>query len=136
MQAIHRALFLGAALLAGTAVADDITGAKHILCSVQEVNLCISSGECVEVLPENLAIPHFVEIDVKAKKLATTAASGENRETIALNVIRENGLLVMHGIEEGRAFSLLIRETTGWASFASAAEERGVVVFGICTPDD
>jgi len=136
MKAIQRAIFLGATLLAGTAVADDLTGARHILCSVQEVSLCISTGACAAALAENLEIPQFIEIDVKAKKLSTTAASGQNRETVAGTVTREGGLLVMQGFEAGRAFSLLIREATGWASFAAAGDERGVVVFGVCTPDD
>jgi hypothetical protein len=40
----------------------------------------------------------------------------------------------MQGIEAGRAFSLIIEESTGQATFASAAHERGVIVFAACTP--
>jgi len=135
MQPIIRTSLLGVALFAGTVVADDLAGTKHILCSTHEVNVCVAGGECTRVLPEDLNIPLFIEIDVKARKLATTAASGENRETIAQTLTREGGQLVMQGSEAGRAFSLLIQESTGWASFASVADERGVVVFAACTPN-
>jgi hypothetical protein len=47
---------------------------------------------------------------------------------------RENGQIVLQGHEQGRAFSLVISETSGQASFASAGEARGVVVFAACTP--
>jgi hypothetical protein len=47
---------------------------------------------------------------------------------------RDGGQLILQGVEAGRAWSLFIHETTGWATFAAAAEGRSVSVFGACTP--
>ena len=65
---------------------------------------------------------------------STTEVSGENRTTAIKNVEREGNMLLLQGAESGRAFSFAIHEVTGMASIAVAAEDRGVLVFGACTP--
>ena len=84
--------------------------------------------------PAELNIPRFIEVDVKARTLSTTAASGENRQTRVTSVESPDGQLVLQGYDNGRAFSLLIPELSGMASFASVGDERSVVVFAACTP--
>lgn len=122
------------ALLSGTAIADDLTGADRLLCSTTQATACGMAAECASLPPAELNIPQFVLVDVAKKTLSTTAASGENRTTPAQTVRREEGQIVLQGYENGRAFSLVIQEATGRASFASAAESRGVMVFAACTP--
>jgi hypothetical protein len=79
-------------------------------------------------------MPQFVVVDLPGKRLATTASSGENRSTPLQTIRRAAGLVIVQGHEAGRAFSLLIDELTGRASFASAADSRTVTVFAACTP--
>jgi hypothetical protein len=88
---------------------------------------------CAEVLP-GTSHPRFIRIDAKTGKLSTTAASNEARETVAASVSRADGLLTLQGVESGRVYSLFIQESTGQATFASAAEGRTVSVFAACTP--
>jgi hypothetical protein len=125
---------LFAAAFAGPAVADDLAGADRILCSTLRVTACVADADCASLPPADLNIPQFVQVDVKGKELSTTPASGENRKTPVQLVRREHGQIVLQGYENGRAFSLVIQETTGRAAFASAADARGVVVFAACTP--
>jgi len=123
-----------AVFLAGPALADDLSGSDRFLCSTLQATVCFADGECAVLTPEELNIPRFIEVDLKKKELATTAASGENRRTPAETVRRVGQDIFLQGYEAGRAFSLLIQETTGQASFASVAEERSAVVFAACTP--
>jgi len=128
------AIALAAALSAGSAAADPLGDARNILCTVLDTHVCVEAAGCVDVLAEELNIPRFIQVDTRAKKLSTTEASGENRETTVDAVQRDAGQITLQGVESGRAFSLFISESTGLATFASAAEGRSVAVFGICTP--
>lgn len=128
-------VFLLLSLLLGlSASADDIRGADRILCSTLQASVCFPDDGCAMVPASALNIPQFINVDVRGKTLSTTAASGENRQTPVSSVERRDGLLVMHGYEHGRAFTLLVPEMSGQASFASASEDRSVVVFAACTP--
>jgi len=114
--------------------ADDLTGVDRILCTAVQVTVCQESGDCVIDLPWNVNVPQFIEVDLGAKKMSTTKASGENRATPIEHLRREGGMIVLQGFERGRAFSFVISEATGAVSVAVAAEDRTVAVFGACTP--
>ena len=47
---------------------------------------------------------------------------------------RENGVIVIQGMELGRAFSIVVSENLGSMSASIAAEDLTVSVFGACTP--
>ena len=132
---LHAAMLAAAVCSVGApAMADDLTGADRFLCSTLQATVCLADGECAVLSPADLNIPQFLEVDLEKKHLATTAASGENRRTPAETVRRVGQDIFLQGYEAGRAFSLLIQETTGQAAFASVAEDRSVVVFAACTP--
>lgn len=114
--------------------ADDLTGAGKILCTCVQATRCLEGGDCSIDLPWNMNIPQFIEIDLTAKRLSTTQASGENRSTVADVLRREKGKIVLQGLENGRAFSLFIDEVSGMLSAAVAADGQAVAVFGACTP--
>jgi hypothetical protein len=134
MNTILKTAMLGAVLIASSAPADDVSGSKRILCSIQDVNVCESDASCTAALAAELNIPQFIEIDTKTGMLATTAASGESRETAASQVSRSDDHLLIHGDQSGRVYSLLIQESTGQASFASVADGDAVIIFAACTP--
>ena len=138
MKRITWVLLTAALALSGTslAAADDITGSSRILCTAVQATRCDEEGDCYQDLPWNLNVPQFIQIDLNAKRLSTTKASGENRSTPIEVLKREAGLIVLQGFERGRAFSFVIAEATGMASVAVAAEGRAVVVFGACTTDN
>jgi hypothetical protein len=84
--------------------------------------------------PFDIDIPQFVEVDLKRKLLSTTKASGENRTTVILNLKRNDGYIFMQGVQSERAFSMVLREPTGFVSIAIAMEGITIGVFGSCTP--
>jgi len=118
---------------APAARADDLTGASRFLCSVVSVGRCDVDG-CTDDTPEGTLIPQFVIVDLGAKLLSTTPASGENRSTPIESLRREGGLVVLQGLENGRAFSFVVAEKSGSASVAIAREELVLAVSAVCTP--
>ena len=128
------ALILPALALPSAASADDLTGQQELLCTAVQVNVCNDDGECTSDQPWNLNIPQFIEVNLKDKKLSTTKASGENRSTPVKNLERADGLIVVQGFENGRAFSFVITEKTGMLVASVAREGKVVAVFGACTP--
>ena len=114
--------------------ADDLTGSDRFLCVPVQAAVCVEDGECAVDLPWNLNIPQFIEVDLEEKRLATTMASGLNRETPIEHLRRSDGTIVFHGFEMGRAFSWVIDEATGHVTAAVATDGLAVSVFGACTP--
>jgi hypothetical protein len=121
-------------VVAGPALADDLTGADLILCSSSQATACSAEGGCESAPPQTWNIPLFIEIDLTAKTLGTTEASGENRTTPIKNLERNEGRIVLQGYERGRAFSFVIDEPSGLATVAVARDGLTVSVFGACTP--
>ena len=116
------------------AQADDLTGADNLVCAAMTVVACWEDGVCVEGLPEDLNVPQFIEIDLEAKLIQTTAASGENRVTPIEHLDSEEGMIALQGYEFGRGFTFVIDEKTGRATVAIATRGSAVIVFGSCTP--
>jgi hypothetical protein len=124
---------IGAALLA-PARADDLTGVDRFLCSAGSVSVCCDDGQCASGAAAELDLPQFIEVDVTAKRVSTTKASGLNRTTPIDNLKRVDGLIIMQGVENKRAYSISINEKTGELAAAIAAPACSVTAFGICTP--
>jgi hypothetical protein len=134
---LKRPLIVFALLLAvpGAAVwADDLTGHSKFLCAAVQATECREGGECVTDQPWDLNIPEFIEVDLDAKRLSTTQASGQNRTTAIEHLSRADGFIVLQGFEMGRAFSFVMAEQTGRATVAVATGGRAVAVFAACTP--
>lgn len=114
--------------------ADDLTGSSEMLCTVAQATRCYDDGECATGPPWKWNIPQFIVIDLEEGQLRTTKASGENRATPINNIERDDGQIFLQGVEAQRAFSLVIDERTGMASFAVAMDGMAVAAFGACTP--
>ena len=124
---------IGAALVV-PARADDLTGAAKFLCSAGSASVCCDDGQCASGAADELDLPQFIEVDLTAKRVSTTKASGLNRTTPIDILRRVDGLIIMQGVENMRAYSISINEKTGELAAAIAAPECSVTAFGICTP--
>ena len=113
---------------------DELTGSDRFLCAAAETTQCFAEGDCHSAPPWQLNIPQFIEVDLAAKTLATTEASGENRSTPIKNLEREGGYIYLQGVERQRAFSFVIAEEDGFASIAVARDGLVVAIFAVCTP--
>ena len=134
MRTSKLAVFLLAA--AGTAAAENVEGVNDLICATGQAQICFETDECYAATPWELAVPDFILVDVKKKTISTTKGSGEKRSTEASRVVREEGMIMMQGIEDGRAFSFVIHESTGRLTAAIARDGFSVTVFGACTDSD
>ena len=120
-------------LVASAAFADNIENTDRLLCSTSRIIVCFEDGECIDAHPWELNIPQFVVIDTKKMTLSTTKASGENRVTPIRTLKRDNGKMIMQGIEQERAFGFVIDEASGLLTASVARDGLAVSVFGACT---
>jgi hypothetical protein len=127
-------LSLTALVLVGPAWADDLTGVQKFLCSATTASACCDDGQCASGTAMEVNVPQFIEIDLAAKRVSTTKASGMNRTSPIESMKREDGQILIHGDDSGRAYSFVIVEHTGELSAAIAAAGCNVSVFGACTP--
>ena len=121
-------------LIAPASWADDVTKANRILCTAIQATSCNEETDCVTDTPASFNVPQFIEIDLVAKLLSTTKAAEEQRQSPIRTLTREDGLIVVQGLELGRAYSLVINESTGRLSAGVARDGITVSVFGACTP--
>jgi hypothetical protein len=116
-------------------MADDLTGASRLLCtSVQATSCNDDGGDCVTDVPWVFNVPQFIEVDLGQKMLRTTKASDDARQSPINSMTRADGMIVLQGLELGRAFSFVINEKSGRLSAAVARDGITVAVFGACTP--
>ena len=120
-------------LVASAAFADNVENSDRILCSTARVVICFEHAECMEMPAWEVNIPQFVIVDEKKLTISTTKASDENRSTPIRTLQREEGLIVFQGLEDGRAFSVVIDEATGILTAAISRDGTSVSVFGACT---
>lgn len=125
------------ALAACTAAyADDITDKDQILCSTSKVMLCVEDGLCFEISVLDADVPQFLIIDTKKKMISTTEVSGDKRESPVANMSRVDGRIFLQGVENNRAYSILIEEEFGRFSAAVARDGITISAFGACTDAD
>ena len=123
-------------LCSGAVFADDVTGSDSLLCYGLSAARCEAGEACEAVEPWKLNLPDFVKLDLKGKRLQTTAASNDPRETPLQTVQRNNGTILIQGTQGERAFSWLITETSGEGTLSVAGVGQGVTVFTVCTAVD
>ena len=127
------AVLLSGATIAGMASADSVFDVDEMVCAAGQVQICLENDTCYAASAAELAIPDFVIIDTKGKKISTTRASGENRSTSFTSFSRTGGAIFLQGMESGRAFSFVIDELTGRMTVAVSRNGLSVTVFGACT---
>ena len=134
---MKKMLVFGLGLLAGSAAtAENLADVDEMICSVAQVQICLESGECYRADPADLSISDFVVIDTDAKTVSTTKSSELDRSTEFGRVEKEDGLIFLQGIEDGRAFSFVIDEATGRMTIAVSRDGFSVSVFGACANTD
>ena len=122
---------LAAALcvVAAPSLAADFDGTKPLICASIEAHDCGLGMTCERAIPEDLNVPQFIRLDFTAKTM-----SARGRSTSMQSSTRSNGMLIVQGFENSRAFSITISEQNGKLVGAIAADEEGFMIFGACTP--
>jgi hypothetical protein len=116
------------------AQADNLAGTERFLCASTQVTICDASGDCDSGPPSLWNMPSFIQVDLAKKTLSTPPASAEQRRSPFTHLTRDKGRIFIQAMENGRAFSLVIAEETGFATMALALDGSTVSAFAACTP--
>jgi hypothetical protein len=117
------------ATVAAPALAAGIDGSRSLLCSTVEANDCASGTARVRGLPQDIDVPPFVKLDFAGRTI-----SARGRTSAIQRAARLNGMLIVQGSENSRAFSITVSESTGKLVGAIAGDGEAFVLFGACSP--
>ena len=87
-------------------------------------------GACNRRTAEEVNLPQFIHVDLKAK----LAAADGSRSAPIPQIDQTGGRTILHGGQVGRAWSMVIEGDTGKLSAGVVEREGAFVVFGACTP--
>lgn len=120
-------------LLAPTTVsAAAVDGSRPFLCAINTIMECDGTGQCQRHMAlEHPDFPSFLRIDVGRRLITDSQNDGRKTEIKATS--RLDGRLILHGGENGRAWSATIAEDTGRMSAGVIAEDFTFALFGACT---
>lgn len=128
--ALALTLALGVPAAPGTAASFD--GSVPLICAAIEIMECGSGGECHRRTAESVNLPRFIKLDFARKTI--TGAGADERTAPMHSFERTDGRIIMHGGQEGRAWSLVIDGGTGNMSAGVVDHDFAFLVFGACTP--
>ncbi len=116
-----------------TSTAGDFDGSRPLICAVMEDFDCIPGDECLSGTAESINIPQFLKIDFEKKVITGKRGDGQVLSTTVKNMERVDGKMILQGIQNGKAWSMVITEATGKMTVTAADDQVGFVVFGACT---
>jgi hypothetical protein len=115
-------------------LAADFDGSKPLLCAVIETIECTPDGEVLRGEAESIDMPPFLKIDFKKKTISGTLEDGTVRTTEIKGMEQTDGNLILQGVQNGKAWNMVIGEANGKATIAASGNQVGFVVFGACIP--
>ncbi len=121
-------------ILPASSIAGDFDGSKPLICSTMEAIQCIPGELCNRVKPEDINFPLFLKVNFKDKTISGLRKDGELLSTNIKTMERENGNLIMQGIQNGKAWSMIITEATGKMDLTVSGDQIGFIVFGASIP--
>jgi hypothetical protein len=123
------ALLLAVAVLFGAV--EVMAADKDIrTCALSRAIECVPDEGCMEWTIQQMELPRFVRIDLKAKTI-TSLDKEVHRVTKIATVERLKGLVVLHGTEL-RGWNLTMAEESGDFTLTAAGDDEGFIVFGSC----
>lgn len=99
-------------------------------CALTKAFECTSANGCRESTVQEMALPRFILIDLKAK-IIKSLDKDITRETRFKEMDRLDGLLVLHGTEQ-RGWSLALGEKSNDLTLTASGDGESFVVFGSC----
>jgi hypothetical protein len=120
-------------LMAPAVFAENVQESERIVCATSTAALCVETGDCFRIMPDEIDLPRFIVVDTRKRTLSTTKLSVRPRKTEIENLSREGGRILMQGTEQGRVYSLSIEEDIGLLTGVMAKDGVTLSVFGDCT---
>jgi hypothetical protein len=113
--------------------ASDSDRSAPLLCAVTKVVDCGATGDCYDVMPEEVNISSFIKIDFAKKKVDEVGKGDNLRTTTFKNFEQMEGKTIIQGAEHGRAWSILVSDTEGTMSATVTDDGYVFTIFGACT---
>ena len=107
-------------------------GSAPMLCAITAASECTADGKCERSAPqEGNNLPTFMRVDVKGKVLRADDGSGRKTDIKASSVVDDQ--LMLQGIENGKAWSMVIKSETGKWGGSVVEDDGSFALFGACT---
>jgi len=108
-------------------------GSAPMLCAVTSMSECTADGKCERSAPQDGSnnLPTFLRVDVKGGAL--NANDGSGRKTAIRSSTVVDGLLMLQGYENGKAWNMVIGTQTGRWGGSIVEDDGSFAVFGACT---
>ena len=114
------------------AAAGKYDGKTPMLCAVTAINECTADGKCERSAPQQgNNLPTFLRVDVKGRSLGGDDGNGRKTEIKAASVVDDQ--LMLQGIENGKAWSMVIGSETGRWGGSVVEDDGSFALFGACT---
>ena len=114
------------------AAAGRYDGSAPMLCAVTAINECTADGKCERSAPQQANnLPTFLRVNVKGRTLNADDGSGRKTEIKASGVV--DGQLMLQGIENGKAWNMVIGSETGRWGGSVVEDDGSFALFGSCT---
>lgn len=106
---------------------------EPLLCVPLKQIECSTTAGCLEQTVGAMRIPQFIRVDVGAQQISGMA-DGDMLSTAIQNVQHIDGKTILQGAERGRAWSIIINNTTYEMTASVADEQVSFSIFGSCLP--
>lgn len=127
-------LVLGLCLVPHALATTPFDGSVPLICALIDVMDCAPGADCQRGAPERVKLPPFVKVNFTEKTLSTTDAAPRKDATPIKHLEPFDSRLILQGVEDGRAWSLIIAQESGKLSATVSDDQLGFVIFGACTP--
>jgi len=115
-------------LLAVSAVAAE---ENQRLCALTRAYECTVGGECGELTIEEMALPHFVRIDLDKRSIIALDRKVQRDDTKIIQIKDLEEITVLQGVEQ-RGWSIALGKESGNLTLSAAGDGHGFIVFGVC----
>ena len=120
--------------------AEDFDGSVPLLCATTELFECTLTEGCVEVQPDEINAPKFLQIDYTKKIIEPIPKRDPDKNSKIEHSKDMEGKLILQGIEEsiegvraGLGWTVTIMEDTGNFTLTASGDDVGFVLLGACT---
>ena len=121
---------VGVALVPWTSTsAAPLDGSAPMLCALSSVIECSRRGDCERSDPDEAGIPPIIRVEVPQRRLSSMDGT---RTSPITNVQRNNGKLMIQGMQNERVWGAVIDESSGRMSATSGEADGAFVLIGTC----
>ncbi len=117
-----------------TANAQGFDSSQPLICASMEAYDCGPGSDCVRGTADSIDAPQFIRLDFEQMVARATRAGGEERTAKIESMTREEGKLILQGVQLGLGWSMTIAQNGGAMTLTAAGDQVVFVIFGACTP--